>query len=172
MNFTSDIKKEIISRSESRRKKKGGKNFSAQKAALSAFIRTSGELGIIDGTPTFFIVSETENVAEFFIALFEECFDVELSVSNATMDKMSGRDKLVLQCPIDESEWILRELGLFLPDLRENNVRGLLMLKVRFWVAEAVRFPRKQGRLGIILKLYFQIKNTQDNLRSFYVKKR
>ena len=51
MNFTSDIKREIISRSVSRRKKKGGKNLSAQKAALSAFIRTSGELGVIDGTP-------------------------------------------------------------------------------------------------------------------------
>ena len=166
MNFTSDIKKEIISRSESRRKKKGGKNFSAQKAALSAFIRTSGELGIIDGTPTFFIVSETENVAEFFIALFEECFDVELSVSNATMDKMSGRDKLVLQCPIDESEWILRELGLLRRGSMEfksgisSRFTGeqrsrLAYVKGAFLGGGSCTIPTETGKTGYHLEIVF-----------------
>ena len=169
MNFTSDIKKEIISRSESRRKKKGGKNFSAQKAALSAFIRTSGELGIIDGTPTFFIVSETENVAEFFIALFEECFDVELSVSNATMDKMSGRDKLVLQCPIDESEWILRELGLLRRGSMEfksgisSRFTGeqrsrLAYVKGAFLGGGSCTIPTETGKTGYHLEIVFSDK--------------
>ena len=67
MNFTSDVKRELISQ---KREFTGG----AAKAALSAFIRTSGQLGVVDGVPNFFIVSETENVAEFFSALFFETF--------------------------------------------------------------------------------------------------
>ena len=95
MSFTSDIKKEIISRGE----KEIGKSAQVKKAGLSAFIRTSGFLGEKDGSPNFFIVSETENVAEFFMAAFSETFNTELSITHATMDRMSGRDKLLLQCP-------------------------------------------------------------------------
>lgn len=66
MNFTSDVKREIISRGIS-----GG---AAGRAALSAFVRTSGLLSVREGVPTFSIISETENVAEFFTALFEREF--------------------------------------------------------------------------------------------------
>ena len=66
MNFTSDVKREIISRGIS-----GG---AAKKAALSAFVRTSGVLGETGGRRTFYIVSETENVAEFFTSLFGDTF--------------------------------------------------------------------------------------------------
>ena len=45
MNFTSDIKKEIISRSLAK-KRTAEEAIAAKKAALSAFIRTSGELRI------------------------------------------------------------------------------------------------------------------------------
>ena len=66
MNFTSDIKKEIISRGSGRRKR----GEAERKAALSAFVRTSGFIGVRNGAPSFFIVSETENVAEFFMSSF------------------------------------------------------------------------------------------------------
>ena len=114
MNFTSDVKREIIAKNlKSRKKKERGEIAELKKiSALSAFVRTSGELGVKDGSPTFFIVSETENVAEYFVALFVELFGVELSVARASMDRMSGRDKLVLLCPLNYSERILRELGL------------------------------------------------------------
>jgi len=108
MNFTSDIKKEIISRGSGRRKR----GEAERKAALSAFVRTSGFIGIRNGTPSFFIVSETENVAEFFMSSFLETFGVELSVTNATMDRMSGRDKLLLQCPPTFSAQALEALEL------------------------------------------------------------
>ena len=65
MNFTSDVKKEIIARGIS-----GG---AAKKAALSAFVRTSGQLFFREGKPVFSIVTETENVAEFFMDLFGSC---------------------------------------------------------------------------------------------------
>lgn len=107
MNFTSDIKKEIIARGLG---KKG--ELALNRAGLSAFLRTSGELGFLGGTPNFFLVSETENVAEFFMRVFFETFGTELSVTHATMDRMSGRDKLVLQSPSSNAREVLKELGL------------------------------------------------------------
>ena len=108
MSFTSDIKKEIIARGIGQ----GEGGLMEKKAALSAFIRTSGFLGEKDGLPNFFIVSETENVAEFFMTIFSEIFNVELSITRATMDRMSGRDKLLLQAPQSMALEIMRELGL------------------------------------------------------------
>ena len=101
MSFTSDLKKEIIHHGV-------GKSRACKKAALSAFVRTSGFVGKKDGKPSFFIVSETENVAEFFMATFFETFNTELAVTNATMDRMSGRDKLLLQCPPQHAETVLK----------------------------------------------------------------
>lgn len=116
MNFTSDVKKELIARGISGR--------AAERAALSAFVRTSGQLFLQDGKPVFSIVTETENVAEFFTGLFEKAFKEELSVTRASMDKMSGRDKLVLQCPVGSSEKLLASLGLLKKGGREFS-RGI-----------------------------------------------
>ena len=114
MNFTSDIKKELIANSLKAWQKSKAQEVAetCKRSALSAFVRTSGELEILEGLPSFYIVSETENVAEFFISLFMELFQVELSVSNATMDKKSGRDKLILRCPSKEARRILQTLEL------------------------------------------------------------
>ena len=106
MSFTSDIKKEIITRM------KGVKGNGAKAAGFSAFVRTSGTLGISDGAPTFFLVSETEYVAEYFMSVFAELFKTELSITNATQDRMSGRDKLVLLCPSGIPSEAFKTLGL------------------------------------------------------------
>lgn len=113
MSFTTDVKKELIAIGIGNEKEKGKVS---RKAGLSAFIRTSGALGMKDGSPAFFLVSETENVAEFFMQLFYVTFGKELSVTNATMDRMSGRDKLVLQCPPAFASEALRTLGLLKKD--------------------------------------------------------
>jgi len=110
MNFTLDVKREIISRSLAK-KRSLEEAIAAKKAALSAFVRTSGELGVVDGLPNFFITTETERVAEFFTTLFYDVFGFELSVS-AHHNKLSGRDKLLLTCPADECKTVLKELGL------------------------------------------------------------
>ena len=104
MSFTSDLKKEIINHGVEG-------NASCKKAAIAAFVRTSGFVGNMDGSPSFFIVSETENVAEFFMQIFADTFNTELAVTNATMDRMSGRDKLLLQCPTQNTSAVLKELG-------------------------------------------------------------
>ena len=64
MSFTSDIKKEIVALGFDGTAKTAR---ALKTAALSAYVRTSGALGFKDGMPNFFLVSETENVAEFFI---------------------------------------------------------------------------------------------------------
>ena len=110
MNFTTEIKKEIISRSLAK-KRSLEEAIAAKKAALSAFIRTSGELGFYEGLPNFFITTETERVAEFFTTLFYDVFGFELAVS-AHHNKLSGRDKLLLTCPQSECKRVLKELGL------------------------------------------------------------
>lgn len=117
MSYTTDIKKEIIHRLR-------GELFSleSKKACLSAFIRTSGALGVQTGNPAFFVVSETESVAEFFTQLFFEVFQTELSVTHASKDRKSGRDKLVLQCPPKFSAEALFSLKLLKND--KKNIRN------------------------------------------------
>lgn len=110
MNFTLEVKKEIINRSLAK-KRTIEEAIAAKKAALSAFIRTSGQLGFYEGLPNFFITTETERVAEFFTSLFYDVFGFELSVS-AHHNKLSGRDKLLLTCPAAECKRVLKELGL------------------------------------------------------------
>ena len=110
MNFTLEVKKEIINRSLAK-KRTLEEAIAAKKAALSAFIRTSGQLGFYEGLPNFFITTETERVAEFFTSLFYDVFGFELSVS-AHHNKLSGRDKLLLTCPATECKRVLKDLGL------------------------------------------------------------
>lgn len=122
MNFTLDIKKELITHCSWVSEKE-------RKAALSAFVRTSGTLGLNQQIPTFFLVSQTERVAEFFMAQFVETFGFDLTVAHAAQDRLSGRDKLVLQCPLTVSKKVLATLGLLkrgANDLRSGISRTLL----------------------------------------------
>lgn len=102
MNFTTDVKREII--------QKGIRGEKAQKAALAAFVKTSAVVGEQDGKPAFFIVSETEKVAEFFTGIFERVFQENLTVSRALMDKKRGRGRLILEYGGNNVERIAREL--------------------------------------------------------------
>ena len=117
MNLTSDVKKEIVSR-----------GVAEKTAGLSAFIRASATMGISEGNPTFFVVSETENVAEFFTSSFEELFGEEIPLASATQDRLSGRDKLVFICPTGLSAKVLQALHLLkrTGGIRENIPQTLL----------------------------------------------
>ncbi len=159
MNFTSDIKKEIISK---------GIAGKACKSAISAFLRTSGNIGIIENTPAFYFVSETENVAEFFMAAFFGTFQTELFVSHATRDKMSGRDKLVIECPKEKAPFIAKELGLLKRSgaLREGiasalvstEERSIAYIKGAFLGGGSCMVPSDDGRTGYHLEFVFSSK--------------
>ena len=54
------------------------------------------------------------------MSAFAKTFRTELFVTHATWDRMSGRDKLLLQCPAAKAEEVLRELRLL---KRNGDVR-------------------------------------------------
>lgn len=165
MNFTLDVKKEIISKGV-------GESVLAKTAAAAAFVRTSGQLGFSGGAQ-FFIVSETEAVADFFTTLFFETFGVDLSVARATMDRMSGRDKLILQCNPAQMEYVLKQLLLlkesgedYTEDIpwafMETEEGKLGYLKGAFLGGGSCILPT-ETRGGYHLEVVFSKKNTAES---------
>ena len=170
MSFTTDVKKEIISRGITT----GGEDGRlARAAALAAFIGTSGITGVKDGEPHFFIVSETENVAEFFMQLFTELFGFELSITNATMDRMSGRDKLLLQCPAEKQEEVLKTLG-FLKrtggfrdglsgSIIKEDYQKIAYIQGAFLGGGSCTLPSEVGKTGYHLEVVFPDKKLAND---------
>ncbi len=166
MNFTSDVKKEILP------KRRGKFTQQESKAALVAFLATCGEIGYRDGIPTFFVVSETEMVAEFFTGLFFDTFGVELSLTTARMNVMSGRDKLVFECPLSESERVMRSLflvdetGRLTGSIPESLVSGeaeqLAFVKGAFLGGGSCILPSEEGKTGYHLEFVFPEKETAE----------
>lgn len=154
MSFTFDIKKEIIS-----------KGVDDCLPCISAFVKTSGTVGIKDGKPAFFLVSETENVAEFFMSAFAETLGVELYITNATWDRMSGRDKLLLQCPAAKAEDVMQKLRLLKKtgEIREGISRSLVSreeekidyIKGAFLGGGSCIIPSESGKTGYHLEWVF-----------------
>ncbi|MBR2441889.1 MAG: DNA-binding protein WhiA [Clostridia bacterium] len=163
MSFTTDIKKELVNHG-------AGLAAKQKKAAISAFIKTSGIVGVKDGLPSFFIVSETENVAEFFTNAFFEVFGTELYITSATMDRMSGRDKLLLQCPPAKAEEVMKELGLAKKtgELREGISTSLVKedeSKIAYAIGAflgggSCTLPSESGKTGYHLEIVFSERKT------------
>ena len=114
---------------------------------------------------SFYFVSETENVAEFFMNAFAETFSSALYVSHATMDRMSGRDKLVLQCPADGAAEIAKELGLLkrTGGLREgiaaslisDDAKKIAYIRGAFLGGGSCTGPSEDGKTGYHLEFVF-----------------
>ena len=158
MNFTLDVKKEIVNH-----------GVADKKVALSAYIRASATMGISNGNPTFFIVSETENVAEFFTNAFFELFGVELVITYAEQDRLSGRDKLVFVCPTEFSERVLKELHLLkrTGGIRDKISQSLLTTEEKqiayiqgaFLGGGSCVLPSETGKSGYHLEIVFSERN-------------
>lgn len=159
MNFTLDVKKEIVNH-----------GIADKRVALSAYIRASATIGISNGNPTFFLVSETENVAEFFTSAFFELFGAELVITHAEQDRLSGRDKLVFVCPAELSENVLKELHLLkrTGGIRDNISQSLLTTETKqiayiqgaFLGGGSCILPSETGKSGYHLEIVFSERNT------------
>lgn len=101
LNFTEEIKNEIVSLPVT---------GEGARAILSAFIRTSGSIISRNGFFGFELVTENERTAEFFLNLLEEDFGLNLTVSGAKFDLLSGKDKLAFECADEKSDKLLKEL--------------------------------------------------------------
>jgi hypothetical protein len=124
MNFTLEIKNEII--------KNGFENACCKAAALAAFIRLCGSIKFIGGKLTFEAITESENVAEYFVNLLEELYGAEIVFTQAKLDNLSKRDKITFECRGDNAINILTELGII-----ENTVDGItLNIKIDKYILE------------------------------------
>ena len=83
MNFTYEIKKEII--------KNGFENTCCKTAALSAFLRVTGSVITRGSNVGFELVSESENVAEYFIELIESIYGAGLKITEVGTDALPER---------------------------------------------------------------------------------
>lgn len=163
MNFTLEIKKELIHSGF-------WKDKQAKLAGLSAFIRTCGEMGIQQDTPTFFIVSQTERVAEFVMETFSKAFNCDLSVAHAAQDRLSGKDKLVIACPLAYGEQVLSALALYnktsktfkegvANSLIKNEKSKLAYIRGAFLAGGSCMLPNEHGG-GYHLEIVFRDRHT------------
>lgn len=156
MNFTSDVKKELM-------KLPCGKEES--RAALSAYFSACGvfaESGT--GEPEFFLVSETERVAEFFTGLFYNLFRERLIVSRAVKDRLSGRSRLILECPRGAKN-ALETLELYKPGagftvgvpqvFKENDAARRAYICGAFLGGGSITLPADGKKTGYHLEIAF-----------------
>lgn len=156
MNFTSDVKKELM-------KLPCGKEES--RAALSAYFSACGvfaESGT--GEPEFFLVSETERVAEFFTGLFYNLFGERLIVSRAVKDRLSGRSRLILECPRGAKN-ALETLELYKPGagftvgvpqvFKENDAARRAYICGAFLGGGSITLPSDGKKTGYHLEIAF-----------------
>lgn len=156
MNFTSDVKKELM-------KLSCGKEES--RAALSAYFSACGvfaESGT--GEPEFFLVSETERVAEFFTGLFYNLFGERLIVSRAVKDRLSGRSRLILECPRGAKN-ALETLELYKPGagftvgvpqvFKENDAARRAYICGAFLGGGSITLPADGKKTGYHLEIAF-----------------
>ena len=168
MSFTSDLKKEIISRNF-----EVGKEILLKKAALSAYVKVSGVVGMKEGEPVFYIVSETENVAECFMKLFFDTFGFELQITRASMDRMSGRDKLILQCDQSKSKTVLKTLGLLSEDGKMietgianewcSDAEKIAFIQGAFLGGGRCTLPSGKAKTGYHLEIVFSERETAED---------
>ncbi|MDE7379509.1 MAG: DNA-binding protein WhiA [Clostridia bacterium] len=103
-NFTEELKNEIMQTPIG--------DECCKIAFLSAFVRTSGSIISSNGNYGFEIVTENERTAEFIIDLVDSVFNVQMTVSDAKLDAMNGKDKLRFECVGESTGDILRRLGI------------------------------------------------------------
>ncbi len=104
LNFTEEIKNEIISAPL--------EDECCKLALISAFIRTSGSVISRNGQFGFEMVTENESAAEFISDILESSFRLNLNVTGAKFDVMSGRDKLTFECVGKNAVCLLNRAGI------------------------------------------------------------
>lgn len=118
LNFTEEIKNEITSVTIDDR--------SCKLAVISAFIRTSGSVISRSGELGFEIITENESTAEYISDLLESSFGLNLTVTGAKFDVLSGKDKLTFECVGEKAEKLLKELCI----IREEKGETLLVFGI------------------------------------------
>ncbi len=135
-NFTSEIKSEILNGSI-----KGKK---AKRAALSAFLRTSGELSydFFSKSYGFEFVTENEAAAEFFFGIIEDIYEVILT-STVKTDRLTGKEKLRFEFKNEEAEEILTDLRIL--EKTEDGNDFVLVIKEDLFSSDSDKLAYIKG---------------------------
>lgn len=120
MNFTQEIKRELI--------KKYPEEADGKSALLSAVLDTGGALRSAKRDEIVF-VSESEETAQYFLALFEQLTGETMSVIEAVRDPKSGRSKLTFSYAGNRVEECLKIIQNFADGEMqdENYLRGAFL---------------------------------------------
>lgn len=103
-NFTELIKNELT--------RLPSKTRDEALSLLSAFIMTSGYIANKNGFYGFELITENERTADYIFEICESHCNVNLSVSGAKFDVLSGKDKFKFENFSLESQNLLLELGI------------------------------------------------------------
>ncbi len=104
MNFSGEIKREIVKQTPAKR--------CCKLALLRAFLDTSGNIRAEEGgrSAEFSFTSENERIAAYMFALTEDLFGERMTVAGAVRDPKHGRDKLTFLCRGERAGEHVREI--------------------------------------------------------------
>ncbi|MBO4989253.1 MAG: DNA-binding protein WhiA [Clostridia bacterium] len=103
LNFTMEIKREIMAKSPSKK--------CCKDAFLTAFLLTNGSPVQKEGRRGFEIVTETELSAEYFLSLLEDTHGVTMQIKSIDTSRLRGRGRFVFESVGEDAERCLRDLG-------------------------------------------------------------
>ncbi len=170
-NFTSGIKREFLHKKPQTRQ---GKT-----AVFSAFIRTGGCISFTQEGPGFFLVTESEKIAEYYVALAEELYGVHCTV-NAAADRLRGRDKLTVAYNGDRTFDVLIDAGVFEkgaagnyelyagipPRIVADEESRLAYIRGAFLGGGSCTLPRAGAKTGYHLEFVFAHEETAEDFAS------
>ena len=147
MSFTADIKREIkgIALAPEERR-----------AALSALLDTCAAVSAERAA----FVSESEDIAEYFLGLCEEVCGVRMQVESATVDPKRERGKLTFSCGGEEAERLGEAKG-YLPAGEETTAA---YLRAAFLGSGSCTLPRGVGKTGYHLEMVCRSSSDAEKL--------
>ncbi|MBQ9081105.1 MAG: DNA-binding protein WhiA [Clostridia bacterium] len=168
-NFTLSIKRELLAKKPKKRP--------LQVASLSAFVRTSGCISYTQDGLGFFLVTESERIAEYYLSLIERLYGVACT-ANATEDRLSGKDKLTLAYNGEKAYDILIDVGVFEPEAESDSYAlfsgiskrvladeecKLAYIKGAFLGGGSCTLPRSGAKTGYHLEFVFAHEETAQD---------
>lgn len=148
MSFTADIKRELraLPRPSERERL----------LSLAALVRTG--CAVHEGRLVF--VSESEPVAEFFLALAEELCGVRMQVESASLDPKRDRDKFVFSCGGEEAQ----RLSAAASERAVSEEERVAFLRGAFLGSGSCTIPRGTGKTGYHFEIIFRSAEDAEEL--------
>ena len=150
-NFTSEIKRDLLAYFPATR--------AGALAAMAAMLSTSGALT----ENGFIVVSENEQVAEYFQRL-SEALGIRPEIREVTRDPKRRRDKITFFCGGENALYVVNETRALRAHLEDNSDAALYYLRAAFLGGGSCTLPRDGASTGYHLECVFF---TQERAEEF-----